>query len=319
MLAVLWPVLLVAKAVALIPVTIVWYIVYIPWKTIENLVVIPLLLIARIMLFGFIYMPLTPVLQVLDVEYNNDVPVEVSLYRLLVDLQPHFFFFIKHLTHYVMVSVFVGSFVGMIAGLNISIVNRVLSFQEPKKAKGPRLATKSRATPNIAKLQQRMEERIKKEMKEPAVTVEAVAVKKEPLALLSNIPVVKQEPQVRVLSFKPKPTAPGEEVYEDDDGYSYMAYEDAQTDISEPNSGSGETESSSGVVPTILEESDSELSPEAPNSDDSLADTPRRLDPIASELLRHYTVRSAGTLDTTFSRESEQATLVTSVTDDVKT
>lgn len=217
------------------------------WNIIKHTIVIPLLLMARVTLFGLVYLPLTPFLAAVKVKYDTDVPVEQTLFRLAVSIMPHLRFFLVHLLHYTMISIFVGGFVGAVAGLNLSIVARIISFPE-SKPQMEKTATDTNIT-NVVKVDKavpharwRMEPSTKaiieggptsdlsldplfsrnKQIGERPQIARAASpeIKVEsPQPLVSNIPV-KKEPPLRAVA-----ASPDAEVYEDDDGYSYMTYE----------------------------------------------------------------------------------------------
>lgn len=287
MISILWSVVLFAQNVMLLPFNICFYIFYAIWKIVEHTLLVPLLLMVRISLFGLVYMPLTPVLHAINVDYDHDMPVEMSLFHLIVDLLPHIWFFVFHMTHFCMISVFVGTFVGMCTGFNISIVSRLLTIPEPKTTK----SRKTQTTPFVAKL----ETKIKKPAAKSA-TAEA------PVAFVANVPVVKKEPVSPVLAFKPvfSKDSPTEEIYEDDDGYGYMSYEAMDTKEKRPP-----------FVSTILEESDSEISELPPTDSDRNSLETLDHSKLGTHLLRPDTVPS--TIGSTFSAEKDVSTLNTNV------
>lgn len=227
------------------------------WNVFKHTLVIPTLLVLRITLFGLVYLPLTPVLSVAKVKYDTEVAVEVSLFRLFVDLKPHIQFFLLNLLHYVMISLFVGTFVGFVAGFNISIVARIVALPEGKA----RSSRKTQTTPYVNAIEQRV---AKVERKEAAET-KPHEPDSEPLPSVSNIPVIKKE-EVPAILLKQLPSSSTDaEVYEDDDGYSYMSYDLPETS---PFQYLSHVDS----VHTILEEEESNLEEES--LEDSKVSTP---------------------------------------------
>lgn len=225
-----------------------WYVVLMPFThflfpivfffkaLISHIFVIPLLLMIRIAIFGLVYVPLTPILKLARINYDKNVPVEVSLFRLLRDASPHIGFFLISLLHYVMISIFVGTFVGLVAGLNIALVVRIVMFPTTKSTASKTTQT----TPYVSAIERKLAnynqrvpklETMKSEEKEP-VKIEHrkdVGVGLSPLPLpppldpiLSNSPVIKKEESYQ---FKPVFKPNTMELYEDDDGYSYMTYD----------------------------------------------------------------------------------------------
>lgn len=237
--SVIWNILVVAWHVAILPLTfVVFPIALLIWNIIKHTFVIPILLMLRTTLFGLVYLPLTPVLSAVRVKYDTEVPVEVSLYRLLVDISPHVRFFLVNLLHYVMISLFVGVIVGFFTGFNISIVMRFVVLPEDQ----PKRTRRTQTTPYVDALKQRIAEaeaKLKQESQEPQEPMEPPKpepeVKAEPKEpLLSNVPAIKKEEpkeepkKEQGLPFIRKPiiTTPTErEGYEDDDGYNYLTYE----------------------------------------------------------------------------------------------
>lgn len=194
------------------------------WQLFRHTVVIPALMVMRITLFGFIYLPLKPVLNVAQVRYDTDSPVELSLYRLALHLAPHIGFFLVHLLHYVMVSVIVGTFVGMIAGFNMSLVSKIFTLSE-EKSQG-KVSRFTQTTPHL----QRLEARAKRASSRAEQSEPKVQAGKPKVAPLSSL--VQNAPKVKIEEISPLEAYSRsfsgrleQELYEDDDGYNYMAYE----------------------------------------------------------------------------------------------
>lgn len=105
------------------------------WLIIKHTVFYPALLMFRTFLFTFVYLPLMPLLNTAKIHYDSNVPVEISLYRLVIMLHPHVTFLVINLIHYLMISLFMGSTVGVIAGFNLSLVSKIFNMSsEPKKS-----------------------------------------------------------------------------------------------------------------------------------------------------------------------------------------
>lgn len=224
----LWNIVLVAQYVVFMPLThVVFPIVIFWWNVLKHTLIIPILLMIRTTLFGLVYLPLTPVLSAVRVKYDTDVPVEVSLFRLTVDLWPHVKFFLVNLLHYVMISMFVGIMVGFVAGFNVSIVSRFVALPEKKVTASKNTQT----TPYVNALRERIAKAAEEQTtntrpkEEPIFDKAKISQAKINEPALSNEPVVKKE---EVLPFIRKPfvsSSNERDVYEDDDGYSYMTYE----------------------------------------------------------------------------------------------
>lgn len=126
------------KAVVLFPFThVVSPIIRLCWLIFKHLVIVPFVLMFRTFLFAFVYVPLTPVLRTARVEYNPDVPVEQWLFGLAMALKPHISQFVVHFVHYTMVSLIMGSAVGVVAGCNIGLVSRLFTIapEQPKRTR----------------------------------------------------------------------------------------------------------------------------------------------------------------------------------------
>lgn len=233
---------------------------------VNHLLLIPLLLILRTFIYGFIYIPLVPFLKATGVEYDTLVPVEVTLYRLAIGFAPHLNVFIYHFIHYFMVSMFVGSFVGMFAGLNISIVARILCVSDVKKELNlKRVGDLSTATPDWKRVKWEpktahpslTQKFIKDEgeTKDPKKEDETPAVKIEnPDFLLPRVP--------EITEFS------SEAIFEDDDGYNFMTYkisDDRRKQIKKENYKKRRENRYRNAPPllqvTIEEESESEITP----------------------------------------------------------
>lgn len=115
------------------------------WQLAKHLVMIPCLSIARIVLYGTIYLPLTVVLSVADIPYDTLCPVEVSLYRFFVSSWPHMAFLLLNLLHYFIVSAIIGVVVGVVSGTNMSVVGYLLTWSTPKQP----VSVKTQTTPYL--------------------------------------------------------------------------------------------------------------------------------------------------------------------------
>lgn len=280
---------------------------------ITHTLLIPCLLTLRLAIFGLVYLPLTPVLNLAKVNYDSDVPVEVFMFRLLRDLYPHFCFFLINLLHYLMVSIFLGTFVGIIAGLNMSLVSHILSLPESK----PMSVKNTQTTPYLNALERRSAQ-IKKEFGdlntspvklEPkeennALSLQDPEVKKEPEGeeredgpILSNSPVVKLE-EVLTVRLKPFVRSSDAEMYEDDDGYSYMTF-DIEEEPDAPIFPQIEQ------VETITEESDSEIASESETYMDSVAPVVSTVSTLTSTSTKHSAPEEVSEMDTPVKSETK--------------
>lgn len=228
------------------------------WLCFKHSTLLPLLAILRAFLFAFVYLPLIPILLAANIRYDPDVPVEVWLYRLLKAFKPHVVQFLVHLTHYFMVSLFMGSAVGVVTGFNISIVARLFGVSSPKgrepiptqtTPRAGKLASKCnmgfsdlKNDPLVRNAAAKIGNEIKKE-KAPTIKEEVLdyvkeefvgkvrnrfsSAEKESRLVLDS--AVTTFPSAKAVSnFK---TNKGEEIdvlsrniYEDDDGYALMGF-----------------------------------------------------------------------------------------------
>lgn len=228
---------LVVRYVVLMPFThFIFPIVFFIKAVVSHTVIIPVLLMIRIAIFGLVYLPLTPFLSLAHVNYDKNVPVEVSLFRLVKDASPHLWFFMINLLHYVMVSVFVGTCVGLVTGFNISLIVRIVALPnrkstaskttqttpyvnaiEHKLARYPQVGPKSGTRGTTVKKEPIGDRPVKAEYRRDV----GIALSPLPLPVLSNAPVIKKE---EGHNLKPVFRPSNMEMYEDDDGYSYMTY-----------------------------------------------------------------------------------------------
>lgn len=225
---------LVVRYVVLMPFThFIFPIVFFIKAVVSHTVIIPVLLMMRIAIFGLVYLPLTPFLSLAHVNYDKNVPVEVSLFRLLKDASPHLWFFLINLLHYVMVSLFVGTFVGLVTGFNLSLIVRIVTLPNKKSTASKMTQT----TPYVSAIERKLA-RFPQDGLKSGVTIKresigdnpikfeskrdvGIALSPLPLPVLSNAPVIKKEERLnRKPIFRPN----NMEMYEDDDGYSYMTY-----------------------------------------------------------------------------------------------
>lgn len=205
-----------------------------------------MLLIIRTFLFGLVYLPLVPVLLLLNVEFDTSVPVEKALYRLVHSAWPHLKSLVGHSFHYLMVSVFLGTTAGIVAGVNISITSRIFLLTKrhvkKEKARDPEIpATYSShfSGPLLTQSHSSVG---------PDGHARDVLLANTPRSFLNlaTQPTVKQEDL----------SAPEALVYEDDDGYSFMNLEPLESSNATQN-----IPNSSLLSTTIIEESESENGP----------------------------------------------------------
>ncbi|OBA21671.1 hypothetical protein METBIDRAFT_190545 [Metschnikowia bicuspidata var. bicuspidata NRRL YB-4993] len=189
---------------------------------VNHLLLIPIFLIFRTFIYGFIYIPLLPVLKVTEIHFDTLVPVELTLYRLAVGLLPHLHVFLYHSIHYFMVSMFVGTFVGMVAGFNISIVSRILCIGETKNESAVKRF--GEAPVNAPEWK-----RVKRDPHSVVETSEISPKKQSPERpkhknILEEVPKVKTEPNFMFSPTRESAELNGNAIFEDDDGYSFMTY-----------------------------------------------------------------------------------------------
>lgn len=198
----------------------------------HHTVVVPIILVFRIYIYGFVYLPLRPFLFLLEIHLDPNDAVEVSLFNLAILLLPQIRFFAVTLVHYFMASVLLGAVVGVGVGLNLSLITAVFSLVKktpPKIIKRERLRNPPAKTLQSGVAFRKPEKRIKKEESNigpldplPVRPKEEVFVKNEHFE--SNNAY---RPQ-KALELSPtKSWAPSETrhqyAYEDDDGYNYLA------------------------------------------------------------------------------------------------
>lgn len=298
---ILWKTLLVAWYVALTPLTHVAIpIVLFVWNVVKHTLVIPLLLMVRIALFGLVYLPLTPVLLAVHVKYDADVAVEVSLFRLVLELMPHVRFFLVNLLHYVMISLFAGGIVGFVAGANLSLVARLVQlpdFADDDSAKS-RFSRKTQTTPYFDEMDRKIN-RLKRENLSEPVTPRRRLEDQGPI--VSNLPVIKKEETSPVaVGMKPLAlTANQEEFYEDDDGYRYLRY-----DV--PEISPFEHLSHVDSVHTILEEDSSGVEDDGDHSVGETNAQPSTLDSANVESI--FTANTLVDLELTIEEEEPEPT-----------
>lgn len=126
-LAMLWAIILAPFNFVLFPLASLF------WAILKHTLLIPCLLIIRIALYGTVYLPLTLVFSLTNVHYDSSSPVEVSLLKILSSSWPHLVFLFVNLLHYLIVSVFIGVIVGVIAGTNMSIAGYLLTWKSDSK------------------------------------------------------------------------------------------------------------------------------------------------------------------------------------------
>lgn len=260
------------------------------WLIFKHTVAIPALITFRTFLFAFVYVPLTPLLATAKVSYDANVPVEMWLYHLLSDLGPHVAFFFVHLTHYFMISLFMGSTVGMVAGFNIGLVSRLFNVSETHGK-----STSVQTTPFIDKLANRPSVKasgsqkwvssteIKTENVPNTEKKSPVEVKKEYEHNLSQnvTPPTSKDSKLGVgikvtnppFDFKNTETdlleVISRQLYEDDDGYGLMGYDNQENNepvVPVRNSKERRRSKSSAAKPTLVdmiieEETEKEASP----------------------------------------------------------
>lgn len=270
----------VALKTALFPFThVLFYIVLSLWLVLKHTVIVPLLLILRIALFGLVYLPLTPVLTVADVEYDETTSVESLIWQLAVHLAPHVAFFLIHLLHYLIIT---GVVVGWFTGLNMSVVLKVLTpppveekiqeeidltrarMEELKRQLPPKVESTLREA--MKPKRESKDEEVKEEAREsPKIKTEqpesALASPPEGPAQLTVADIVQNRPRVLLQKGKVDFSGNGTELaYEDDDGYNYMSYRgngNGNGNGDEGSSWSEEIEAERALqVPTIEEESE---------------------------------------------------------------
>lgn len=144
------------KALALLPITHVckpffrlWWLIF------KHTIVVPAIVMFRTFLFAFVYLPLTPLLYTANISYDSNVPVEIWLYRLLSSLRPHVAFFVIQSTHYFVISLFMGSAVGIVAGFNISLVSRIFNLSSKSESSKSTNAY-TQTTPYVDKLAEKL-------------------------------------------------------------------------------------------------------------------------------------------------------------------
>lgn len=204
----------------------------------RHLVLIPIGLLLRGLLYGVVYLPLSPVLFVAQIRLDNHLTIESSLLNLICNLWPHIRMLVNHCTHYFMVSFYVGTLVGVLAGFNMCVISWL--FRLPLE-----ITDKSRD-----------------EIKGESSQKQHILPQKH--GLVVNEPKIKLEAlDSHYEEIRPAPLLDGP-VYEDDDGYSYMALASPDdTTITNRSSGPARRRKSASLITneTIKEEPDSELLP----------------------------------------------------------
>ncbi|KAM9935876.1 hypothetical protein OXX80_004555 [Metschnikowia pulcherrima] len=261
-----WVVRLVSFAV-LFPFTHVCFpIARLCYAIVNHLLLIPILLIFRTVVYGVIYIPLLPFLNAASVEYDTLVPVEVTLYRLAIGFLPHVHVFMYHFVHFFMVSLFVGTFVGMVAGFNISIISRILYIPEAKADHAvKRLGDMPVKAPDWKRVKREAhfapipEKSVRPEMKDESKPIEQAP---------QSSPVKTEPPNFSGPRVPELPEFPSDSIFEDDDGYDFMTYkisDERRKQIKKDNFNK-RRETRYRAVPsslhmTIEEESESEITP----------------------------------------------------------
>lgn len=227
-----------ALVVALFPLThFLLPLVALVFAVVKHTILVPLLLIVRTGLYGFVYVPLVPVLAAAGVPYDSTVAVEVALYRLFVASVPRVSDFLFHAVHFFMVSVYVGSFVGAVAGVNLFLVSKVLHLPDPPK---PTMPFVDRYAQQLATLELPPAD-------ENPIPANEPRIKQEPV---SDVSVAARVPSAP--SFNPivrDYTYPNPSLFEDDDGYSYAPFHMTKPEPSVLPSAAPEQTSSDDLVP----------------------------------------------------------------------
>lgn len=260
------------------------------WLIFKHTVAIPALLTFRTFLFTFVYVPLTPLLVTANVSYDANVPVEVWLYRLVLSLRPHVALFLVHLTHYFMISLFMGTTVGIVAGFNIGLVSRLFNVSETH-----RTSSYVQTTPFVDKLANRPSLKVDNTLS--WATSSDAKTERGPRAAEQSPVKVKTEYETGMSQKKPlanavdskfgigssNTSAPfdfkntktdllevlSRQLYEDDDGYGLMGYDDEENTepmIPARNTKERRRSKSSSSKPTLVdmiieEETEKEVSP----------------------------------------------------------
>lgn len=145
-----------SKALLLLPITHVCTpILRLWWLVFKHTIAYPAIVMFRTFLFAFVYLPLTPFLYAANISYDANVPVEVWLYRLLSSLRPHVAFFVVQSTHYFVISLFMGSAVGIVAGFNISLISRIFNLSSKLESSSASDAY-TQTTPYVDKLTEKL-------------------------------------------------------------------------------------------------------------------------------------------------------------------
>mmetsp|Transcript_5349 Transcript_5349/g.6132 ORF Transcript_5349/g.6132 Transcript_5349/m.6132 type:complete len:345 (+) Transcript_5349:3225-4259(+) len=111
------------------------------YQMIKHFVFIPLAISVKILIYGFLFLPSKPLFYILGL----DEPTRENI-KILI---PHIRFFMVNLTHYVMVGIMFGTFVGIITGFNLRLIQFLLTLSDiqtiPNKVKNE----KSQTTPYL--------------------------------------------------------------------------------------------------------------------------------------------------------------------------
>lgn len=192
------PIISATTAVVMFP---IHYIVLPPillmFAIINHMILIPLVTLFRILLLGFVYVPMLPFLHTfsIDHEFDNNRKMEVTLYRIAVAAYPHFKFFLVNLLHYFVVCAIIGVVFGLATStwLNLSLL--VFDAVTPTdKQKAVKVNQQTQTTPYLLQLMKKID---------PVVKVENTS---GPLFDFSN------------------DGEDNEQIYEDDDGYDYSIH-----------------------------------------------------------------------------------------------
>lgn len=236
----------------------------------HHVFIVPIILVFRIFIYGFVYLPLRPFLFLLEISLDPNDDVEVSLINLAMRLLPHVRFFVVTLVHYFMVSVLLGAAVGVGVGLNLSFISAVFSSIQntpQKAAKRKALQNRPRNTLRASPAPRKGRARVKIEDADTSPLGLLPQGQKGPILVKSEAAEIESvAPNTQRESSPKKRWTPSDArhqyAYEDDDGYNYLASGDEYLASLEDylvSAGESIEESPGPVSPTPLRLLDKQL------------------------------------------------------------
>lgn len=181
------------------------------YQMIKHTVFVPLAITVNILIYGLLFLPSKPLFYILGIDELTRDNIKVLI--------PHIQFFMVNLTHYVMVGVIFGTVVGILTGLNLRIIQYLLTISDietiPNKVKNE----KNQTTPYLNDLVSQVT---------PSVSNEFVEKNTTPIGYESTPEVIDSGNRTRISKYatsqiRSSPTVlslgSSNFAYEDDDGY----------------------------------------------------------------------------------------------------